>query len=185
MADAGGVILLVSGIITQTNAQGGYLADSDASRRLSFQIMQELRNSVPSNTGGYALETAQAQQIVFYSNIDGGIDIERIRYFVQSGKLMKGVTKPTGSPLTYNLANENTYTVQNNIANGGNALFYYYNGSYAGTTDNYLSQPVNVSQVTFVKLNMQVYHKGKATGTAYSTVIASASIRNLKTNLGN
>lgn len=179
-----GIVVLVSQILGQTNQQSGYLADSDQARKLGFKIMQELRNSVPSNTGGYALESAGAQEIIFYSNVDGGVDIERVRYFLQNGKLMRGEVKPTGNPLTYNLANETTQVVENNIANGNNPIFYYYDGNYAGTTDTYLSQPVNVSLVTLVKMNLQIFHKATANSTAYYTVTASASIRNLKTNLG-
>lgn len=179
-----GIVILVSQILTQSNLQSGYLADSDQARRLGFKIMQELRNSVPSNTGGYSLETAGPQELIFYSNIDGGIEIERIRYFLQNGQLMKGIVKPTGNPLAYDIATESSSVVQNSVANGGTPLFYYYDGNYAGTTDTYLAQPVNVSQVTFVKLNLQIFHKGTASGTVYFTVTASASVRNLKTNLG-
>ena len=181
---AAGLIVLVSQILSQTNIQSGFLADSDQSRKLSFKIMQELRNSAQSSTGAYALDTAFAQQLIFYSNIDGGTDIERIRYFLQNGQLVRGVVKPSGNPLTYNTAAETTAIIQNNVANGNTPLFYYYDGNYSGTSDTYLTQPVNVSQVTFVKLNLQVFHKGTASGTASYTITAAASIRNLKTNLG-
>lgn len=180
-----GIVVLVSQIITRTNSQSGYLADSDSARKLGFKMMQELRNGVPSNTGGYALEKAGEQEIIFYSNIDGGTEVERIRYFISNEQLKKGVLKPTGNPLTYNTANETVEVVENSVGNGSSPLFYYYNGNYAGTSDTYLTQPVNVSQVTYVKLNLQLFHKGTSAGTATYTVTVGASIRNIKTNLGN
>lgn len=180
-----GIVILVSQILTQSTQQSGYLADSDQSRRLGFKIMKELRNGVASSTGGFVLQSAGEQEIIFYSNVDGGTDVERLRYFAQDGKLKRGVVKPIGNPLTYDPAAETVSEVQNNLANGSTPLFYYYNGSYAGSTDTYLSQPVNVSQVTFVKLNLLVYHKGQSTGTGTYTVTAGATVRNLKTNLGN
>ena len=73
---SGGVIALVSGIITSSNSQGVLSANADQARRLTFNLMQELRNAVTSSTGAYALDTASAQQIIFYANVDGGVDIE-------------------------------------------------------------------------------------------------------------
>lgn len=180
-----GIIALVSNVLLSSNQQGGLLSDSDQARRLSAQIMQELRNSVNSSTGAYPIDTAADQSLIFYSNIDGGIDIERVRYYVQNGKLYKGVLKPTGNPLVYNVANEASVAVQSNIANASAPLFYYYDGTYTGNTENFLSQPVNVTNVRFVKLSIKIYNKAGVKNTNTYTISASGSVRNLKDNLGN
>jgi prepilin-type N-terminal cleavage/methylation domain-containing protein len=180
-----GIIVLVSNILTSSSQQSGLLADSDQGRKLAFRIMGEVRNGSVSSTGAYTLDTASDQQLIFYSNVDGGVDIERIRYYLSGGSLYRGVVKPTGSPLAYNLGSETSSVVQKNVANGAIPLFYYYNDSYDGTSDIFLTQPVNVTDVRMVKLNLRVYNKAGKTNTNYYTVTASGTIRGLKTNLGN
>jgi prepilin-type N-terminal cleavage/methylation domain-containing protein len=178
-----GVTELVSSLLVNSTVQGSLLANNDSARRASFALMQELRNATTSVTGGYALEAASAQQLIFYTN--AGTGINRIRYYIQSGALYKGITKPTGNPLIYNLGTETVNLVQKDVANGANPIFYYYDGSYSGVIDNPLVQPVNVTAVKFVKISLVIYKKTNPGSVATYTVTASGSIRNLKTNLAN
>jgi prepilin-type N-terminal cleavage/methylation domain-containing protein len=177
------IVALVSNVFVSSSKQSGLLADSDQARRVAFSIINELRNSQPSSTGAYSLESAGNQTLIFFANIDGGTDTERVRYYVQSGKLYKGITKPSGNPLAYNTANERTGVVQNNLANGVNPVFYYYDGDYTGT-QSALSQPVDVTDVKLVKLDLKVYNKAGVANTNFYSVAASGSVRNLKVNLG-
>ncbi len=179
-----GLVALSSSILTSSNKQSGLLADSDQARKLSMSIMNELRNAQVSSTGGYPLATAESQNLIFYSNIDSDTVVERVRYFVQNGKLYKGVLKPSGSPLVYNTGNEKTFVVQDNLANGINPVFYYYDQNYDGSTNTFLTQPVNVTVVSFIKLDLKVFNKAGVVNNNYYTVTASGSIRNLKQNLG-
>ncbi len=178
-----GVISLVSTVFVQSTKQGTSIADTDQARKLSIQFSQELRNAVYGVTGAYPLNSAGDQEIIFFSNVDNDPQIERVRYYLQNGSLYKGIVDPTGSPATYNLATEVATKVQSNVANGSTPLFYYYNDSYDGTTGSALAQPVNVSQVNFIKLNLVLYNKAASSGTTY-TVTGGSTIRNLKTNLG-
>lgn len=179
-----GLISLVSGIIRGSRQQETLLVDTDQSRRLIAQVVRELRNAQASNTGGYPLEQAGSQQIVFYADIDGGVDIERLRYYLSSGKLYRGVVKPTGNPLTYNLGSEQVTLLLDHVANGAGPLFFYYPDTYNGVADTPLTQPVNVTQVRFVKLSLQVFNVGGVQNTNTYRFTAGAMIRNLKTNLG-
>lgn len=178
-----GLIALVSNVFVSSSKQTNLLADSDQARKMAFNLMNELRNAQTSSTGAYPLEQALPQSLVFYSNIDGGSDIERIRYFVQSGKLYKGVIKPAGNPVSYNPAGEKITIAQNNLANDAGDLFYYYDGSYDGVNVAALSQPVSVTAVKFVKIDMKVYNKAGVENTNFYTITAAGSIRNLKENL--
>lgn len=180
----GGVVALFSGIFRSSSQQSTLLSDADSARKLAFQIANEIRNAQTGSNGAYVLDTAGDQQIVYYStNADTDNSIERIRYFVQNSKLYKGTTEYNGT--TYNTSTEKTVLVQNDLANGATPLFYYYDGTYLGsTTQASLVQPVNVTAVKMVKLNLQIYNKGGVKNTNTYTVTASASIRNLKTNLG-
>lgn len=179
------IITLISNMLTATKKQGTLVANSDQARKLTFQITSELRNAIASNTGGYALEQAADQQIIFYSNTDGSTDVERLRYFIQNGKLYRGIIKPTGNPLSYNAANETTTAIEDSVANGATPLFYYYDGNYNGVTGNPLTQPVNVTAVKFVKLNLRITNVGGKNNTGYYTITAGSTFRSLKTNLGN
>jgi len=182
-----GVIALVSNIFTGSNKQAALLANNDQARQVGARLTNELRNATTAATGAYAIDTAADQQLIFYSNADTDASIERIRYYIQNGKLYRGVTEPSGSPAAYNITNEVSTAVQNDIGNGATPLFYYYNDSYDGTSANNtpLAQPVNVTAVRFIKLNLMILNKGGVANTKTYTVTAGAAIRNLKTNLGN
>ena len=145
-------------------------------------MMGEIRNGVTSATGAYALAEASNNQIIFYSLNSSNV-VVRVRYFSSAGTLKKGIVVPTGNPLSYNLGSETVTTVQTNLANAADPLFYYYDGNYNGT-GLALIQPVSVVQVRMVKLNLEIYKTPNSANSAY-TITAGASIRNLKTNLGN
>ena len=179
-----GLIGLVSSILTNSKQSSTQLSDVDQSRKLVSQIVNELRNAQTSASGGYSLDTAADQQLIFYSNTDTDVPIERVRYYTQGGNLYKGITQYNG--FTYNTSTESSVIVQQDVANASSTpLFYYYDGSYVGSsTQASLVQPVNVTAVKFVKINLQVYNKGGVKNTGVYTITASAAVRNLKTNLG-
>ncbi len=180
-----GLVGLYSGIFRQSAQQSTLLADTDQARKLAYQISAELRDGQSGANGAYVLDTAGDQQIIFYSpNADADAGVERLRYYILNGKLYKGVTEYNGS--NYNTTTEQSIVVQNDLANGNNPVFYYYDGGYVGsTTQVSLSQPVNVTAVKFVKVNLQVFNKAGVKNINTYTVTGSAAIRNLKTNLGN
>ena len=179
-----GLIALVSQIFLSTTSQTNLLSDIDQARKVSFQIVSEFRNAGTGSNGAYALDTAGDQQLVFYANIDSDPSVEKIRYFLQSGSLKKGVTKYSGG--TYNPAAEKVSNVQRNVANGPtNPLFYYYDGSYVGSsTQSSLSQPVSVTQVKMVKIELNIFNVAGVKNTNTYRINTSSAIRNLKTNLG-
>ncbi len=179
-----GLIALVSNIFTASSQQGGLLAVADQARKIAFGIVDELRNAQSSSTGAYSLATAGSQTLTFYTNLDSDSAVERVRYFSQNGKLYKGILKPEGSPLVYNPANEKVYAAQNDLANGANPVFYYYDGDFDGTSDDYLVQPVNVTQAKMVKVKLDIYNKAGVKNVNTFSVTASGVVRNLKTNLG-
>ncbi len=179
----GGLAILISNVLVSSNTQAGLLADSDQARKLAFGIVGELRNAQVSSTGAYSLDTAGPQSLVFYSNIDGGTDVEKVRYFVQGEKLYKGITKPYGNSMSYSPSREKITVVQNNLANGADPVFYYYDGTYEGVANNFLPQPVSVTAVKFVKVDLRIFNKAGVNNTNFYTVTASGAVRNLKTNL--
>lgn len=177
-----GILALIPFLFSSANSQSVLLSNNQQATQLVFRIMKELRNANTSITGAYALATANNQQLIFYT--DAGATVNRINYFIQNGELRRGVIVPTGSPATYNPANEVVTTVQKDLANDTNPLFYYYSDTYDGD-DLPLSQPVNLTQVKFIRINLSVFNRGGKANTNSYTVTAGSAIRNLKTNLGN
>jgi type II secretory pathway pseudopilin PulG len=179
-----GLIALVSNMFSFSGQQSGLISDTDQARTLAFQISSEIRNAQTGSNGAYVLDTAATSTVIFYSPVvDTTPDIERVRYFIQNGQLYKGITEYNGS--SYNTSTEKTVIVQKDLANGASPVFYYYDGTYTGSsTQASLSLPVNVTQVKFVKINLQIYNKAGVKNTNTYSVTAGAAIRNLKTNLG-
>lgn len=175
---------IYANLFTVSNKNNSLTVSQDYARKLSSQILNQLRNSLIGSDGSYPLYTAGDQQIVFYSNVDNQPGTERIRYYLQGGKIYRGITVYSAG--TYNTSTEVSLMVQDNVANSSTTpLFYYYNGNYNGSSSvASLAQPVNVTQVRYVSLNLQIYNTGGLKNTNYYTVSGGAAIRGLKTNLG-
>src|ERR1700722_13025447 len=67
---AWGMIGLIGHVFYSGNQQAGLLSDSDQARQLAFNITNQLRNAQTAGNGAYVLDTAAAQQIIFYSTIN-------------------------------------------------------------------------------------------------------------------
>lgn len=180
-----GLIVLVSSILTSSSKQGSLLSDSDQAKKVAFTSVDELRRSQRGSDGSHNLLAGwvDGQQITFFSNADSLPDIERVRYFSQSGKLYKGITKFNGS--AYDISKEKVVVAQENLANGSSTIFSYYDGNFNGASGTPLALPVDVTEIKFVQVNLKVYNKAGVVNTNFYTVTAGAALRDLKTNLGN
>lgn len=181
-----GATLLLQNIFKMGKQQPLVLDVVDQARIVIFNFTNELRNATAGNDGSYPLSQAGNSQIVFYSNYGNnlGTQINKIRYYVSGTTLYRGVTAPSGNPPTYNPASEKTAVVITNLNNASTPVFYYYDGSYAGTSSP-LTQPININDIKFVAINMILpTQDSRETATTF-TITAGGTIRNLKTNLGN
>ncbi len=155
------------------------LGDIDVGRKIIKNITAEVRTASSANTGAYAINQASASSLTFYSDIyDNGLK-ERVRYFLNGTTLQKGITVPTGSPLAYNLANEQVTNILTNVTNA--TIFNYYDKNYDGTTAS-LSDPIDVSLVRLIKITLTV-DKDPLHPPAPITFSTQVSLRNLKDNL--
>lgn len=181
-----GVASLFKELITGYKQKDKAINNVDQARALEFTFGNELRNAGYGNDGSYPLNQAGNTQIIFFSNYraNSTSTMNRIRYFVASTTLYKGVVVPTGNPLSYNLSNESTTTVLSDLTSSTTPVFYYYNGNYAGTSSP-LAQPINVNQVKFIKMNLVVLKQDVKNSVTSFVVSSGSTIRNLKTNLGN
>lgn len=156
----------------------------DSARTVTTTFTSELRDAAYGADGSFPLMQASTSQIIFFSPYGNATSTYRIRYYISNSTLYKGVTRPSGSPASYNTASEITTPLIYNIANGTSSLFLYYGGTYGGTTTP-LTQPVNVNQVTFVQMNIIARLNEVRNATTTFVITTGAAIRNLKTNLGN
>lgn len=157
----------------------GGLADTDAGRTVLRVLTSEIRTASTADTGAYAIAAASASSFTFYSDIDNDGLKERVRYFLSGTSLQKGVIKPTGSPLTYNPANEQISTLINKLANS--VLFEYYDRNYDGATAA-LAYPMNIPSIRLVKVTI-VLDMDPNRSPVPMTFSTQVSIRNLKDNL--
>ncbi|MDB4940392.1 MAG: hypothetical protein JWO40_817 [Candidatus Doudnabacteria bacterium] len=180
-----GLFTLYNSFFTNYKTTSKSLDKDDQARKVTFTFITELRNATWGNDGSYPVNQATNTQFIFYSTSStNSAIINRVRYYISNNVLYKGVITPTGSPLSYNPSNEVITTVENALSNNNDPVFLYYDDNYSGTTAA-LSQPVNLTTVKFVKINLELTNTGGVTNTQKYTIDAGAAIRNLKTNLGN
>lgn len=163
-----------------SDAQKNLSAQTDA-RRVLKNMVKELRSASPSSVGSYPVALAGATAITFFSNIDSDAYKEQIRYFLQGNELKRGVIKPSGSPLTYNPANEQVSTMVRDINNGPSPIFEYFDSNYAGTSTP-MVQPVQTTEVRLVRINLKI-EKDPNKSLGPVMVESQVFLRNLKDNL--
>jgi len=155
------------------------LNNSNNIRKVLKTVSSEIRTASTAETGAYVIGQASSTNFTFYSDIDGDGLEERVRYFLSGNLMQKGLIEPTGSPLTYNIANETISTLISNV--NVISAFEYYDHNYDGTTLP-LTSPIDISSIRLVKINLTIDNDPNRAPTAnlFSTQI---SIRNLKDNL--
>lgn len=158
------------------------LSSIQDARTILRTMVKELRSASPSNNGAYAIAQAATNTLTFFSDTDGDGLKEQIRYFISTTTLKKGYIKPSGSPATYNSANESFSVLAYNIKNAtSTALFEYFDSSYSGTSAP-LVFPVTVTQIHLVKINLMI--EADPNRAPLPRIYTSqVNLRNLKDNL--
>ncbi|KKU25433.1 MAG: hypothetical protein UX39_C0029G0003 [Candidatus Magasanikbacteria bacterium GW2011_GWA2_46_17] len=157
------------------------LTAQDEARRALKSMSAEVRTASPSSIGAYALAQTATSSFTFYSDIDDDSFKERVRYFLDSTTLKKGIIKPSGTPLTYNPANEIISELIHDATNAATSTFSYYDADYDGTTQP-LTEPINIAAVRLVKITVTI-DENPQTPPGPATLTTQISIRNLKDNL--
>jgi len=172
-------------VLSGSNQQFLAMTNVDQAVNISTKFINDLRNATNGVDGSFPLYLADANQIIFYSNVGAtGNASNRIRYYLSGTTLYRGVVVPTGTPLTYNLASEVVKPVQIDVSNGANPIFTYFNGDYSGI-ESPLTQPVNINNVKYIKMTLIILKNTVKDSNSTFSVSAGGVIRNLKTNLGN
>lgn len=130
----------------------------DEANTSAAMLVRELRTARYGDNGAYTLESADDNQVVFYSDTDFDGDTEKVRYFLNGANFTKGVIEPVGYPVTYPDNQEKIRVLSENVRNDvSTPVFYYYNEDWPeDTVTNPLSTPVNVSDINMIKIFLAV-----------------------------
>ena len=146
----------------------------------TFQILvTEIRSAGPSSLGAYPIESAATGSIAFFSDIDEDGIFERVRYFVGTSTLQKGVIKPTGNPLVYATSSEVLKTMVNYLLIA-TSTFEYYDSNYTGS-EAPLSTPIDVTKIRIVKVTVTA-DVNPGTAPKPVTFTNTIDVRNLRSN---
>lgn len=153
------------------------VSNQKEARRIIEDLVKEIRSASVSSVGSYLIAEATPTSFVFYSDIDSDTYREKVRYFLDGVNFKKGVIKPSGTPLTYNPANETIMVAAHDLV-AGQTPFSYFDQHYDGTSPP-LSFPVNVMDIRLVKATLVIDQKPQISPEPL-TVSSQVEIRNLK-----
>jgi len=161
--------------------QSSLTAQLDA-RHVVKVMVTEMRKMNPSDLGAYPIALASSTGITFYSDVNNDGTKDQVRYFLSGNTIKKGVTAPSGSPVTYNPANENLSTIISDfIASSTLPLFQYYPATYSGTEAS-LPVPIDIPSVRLITISV-IIDRDPNKSPVPLVVTSSVSLRNLKDNL--
>lgn len=143
-------------------------------------MTKALRETTDGADGSYALGTASANTLTFYTDIDADSNTEQVTYTLTDTQISQTITEPTDAPAQYLPANSTTKIVATNIVNGtytGNAVFTYYDDQ-----NNSLPEPVDLSAVTLLQIHLDVNVDPNRIPDTH-TIETYVQLRNLNDNL--
>lgn len=187
LAIAISIVIVVGNLNTNINVLNGLVGQelqSKSNINQSLQIMTtDIRSAAPAANGAFAIDTAGTSTFIFYTNT-GGSDTERVRYFLSSSTIYRGVTSPTGNPPVYNTSTEAiTQMVGDVTLATGTPLFSYYDSSYTGTQSAMTStadvSDIRLAQISFYSTAANTTSTADAAPEYFSTLV---DIRSLRSN---
>ncbi len=158
------------------------LSGQNDARRVLQQVVDSVRRAETSSIGSFPIEQASSTQLVFYANINDDAFRERVRFWLTTTTLFRGITSPTGTPLAYVTSSEQILPVAVNVVNNahGVPLFSYYGESYEGNGSP-LTNPVAVTDVRVIRVQLNIdINPALSPVPLYAESVVQ--VRNLKTN---
>ncbi len=147
-------------------------------------LVKEAREAMPADTGAYPIESADKFELIFYSDYDRDVTVERVRYFLSGSDFIKAVTEPSGSPLVYSPQNEEQTIISRYVRNTQDEpVFTYYNGDYPDDTEhNPLPTPADPLALRLVHIRLKINAIPDKAPKEF-ILESDVQIRNLKDNL--
>ena len=119
-----------------------------------------LREASDGDNGNYVISGAGDNSLGVYSDVDEDNSRELV-LFELDGTVLKMITiQPSGNPVQYLSSNSTEVILTDNVVNStftGIPVFEYYNQDYPADTDNNpLSSPIDVTDITLIKTQLDV-----------------------------
>jgi prepilin-type N-terminal cleavage/methylation domain-containing protein len=176
------VSLFQYNVLNYNRSAGVSLINVTEAQAIMKNIARELRSAEPGENGEYPLAVVATSTLTFFADLNADGRSEKIRYYIASSTLYRGIIVPTGIPAVYASAQETKKILTTGLRNSSTTpVFQYYPSSYSGTTTA-LTYPITISNIRLVRVDLQVDtdpNKSPIIRT-YSTQI---ELRNLKDNL--
>lgn len=147
-------------------------------------MIKEIREAKIGDDGSYSLVQAGDWEFIFYSDIDRDSATERVRYFLDSNSLKKGVVEPSGDPPQYILSSEVMSILSSYVRNGTSSpIFTYYNGDWpSDTVNNPLPTLTRLNETKLMHVRLKINVDPNRPPDDFE-LESDTQIRNLKTNL--
>ncbi len=146
--------IMVAGFIIQNFKAQNFSLEQSASineaRRGIETMVKELREALPGDTGAYPIDSANAQELIFYADYDRDTQIERVHYWLDGTEFKKGVIEASGNPLTYS-EEEEVHIISRYVRNNSIPLFTYRDGEYAE-----ISAPADPTGVKLISVYLEI-----------------------------
>lgn len=145
-------------------------------------MAKEIRSMESGSDGSYAISAAATTSLTFFADVDSDGNKEKVRYYIATTTIYRGIIKPTGSPASYIQGNETTKTLVTGIRNSPSTpIFDYFDSMYAGTSTP-MTYPLNLTSIRLVKVTLTIdTDPNKAP--VLRTYTTQVGLRNLKDNL--
>lgn len=177
------IFTLQSFFFNQQQDTLNYFISTDFTNRAVEKMVKEIRNSRIADNGAYLFEVLNNQEIVFYSNIDKDLQVEKLHYYLLDNTLYRSITEPNDFPIEYPPENEKISVIAQNVTNLDNPIFYYYNSDWPQDTDNNpLSTENRLTQTRLIEINLLLETQDHTQDNNFQ-IKTYAQIRTLKDNL--
>lgn len=172
-----GAVSALIGIAYKAQSYAWQQADAISQAQKGVETMvREIRKARGGDDGSYIIESAENFQFVFYSNVDGDDDIEKVRYFIEGSDFKKGVTNPAGWPPAYNPLDEVVSALSSSVRNSP-PIFRYFDGQ-----GQELAAPARLKDTTLMRVYLVINANPNRAPQDF-VLESDVQIRNLKTNL--
>lgn len=163
-----------TGMVSLTNVQ--------EVQSLLKTIIKEIRSMEPGDDGAYPIVSAASTSLTFFADIDSDGSREKVRYYIATTTVYRGVIESSGSPITYNPNNEVKKLLITGVRTPVDApMFQYFDSMYAGTSTP-MTYPLNLTSIRLIKLTLTI-DTDPNKSPSVRTYTTQTSLRNLKDNL--
>jgi len=147
------------------------------------QMAREIRTMRQGQNGSYPIISGTDNDFSFYSDIDFDGESELVRYWLDGGTLYKSVIDPVGFPAVYPPENAIVRPLSDNVQNGADPLFLYFNDAWPeDSVNNPLPTPVDLAEVRLIRISLNIRSNDNV-GTRGYLLNTNVAIRILKDNL--